>query len=111
MGQCSSPCVLFVSAGLSYTMAKESAKRVPRRKRRWASPAGAAGLGAAPHLNRKEKLMEPRATATIDDLGRILIPRDLREEQDWQKGDTIEFYSVGGVVYMQLAEDGHNTAG
>jgi len=38
----------------------------------------------------------------IDDLGRVLLPNELRKEVDWEIGDTISLCRVSGTVVMSL---------
>jgi len=44
-------------------------------------------------------------TRTIDDLGRIVIPTDLREKQGWKIHDEIEFYCENDTIVMRLPEE------
>jgi len=48
--------------------------------------------------------MEPRATRTLDEFGRIVLPGDLREELGWHKGDVIEICKDGDKITLQLQE-------
>jgi len=50
--------------------------------------------------------MQPK-TRTIDDLGRVAIPSELREEQDWNVRDVIEFYCEGDTIVMRKAVNGN----
>ena len=43
-------------------------------------------------------------TRTIDDLGRIVIPTDLREELGWNLRDEIEFYKENDTIVMRKTE-------
>jgi len=43
----------------------------------------------------------------IDDLGRVLLPKELRNELGWDTGDTLSLCSVNGTVVMSI-EKGDN---
>jgi len=45
-----------------------------------------------------------RITRTIDGLGRIIIPRELRSKLDWEVHDIIELSVKGETIIMQLVE-------
>ena len=49
--------------------------------------------------------MELKATRTLDDLGRIVLPKELREELGWQIGSAIDIFSKDGTVSMRPAAD------
>ena len=49
--------------------------------------------------------MELKATRTLDDLGRIAIPKELREELGWETGSLIDIFSKDGTVCMRPAAD------
>ena len=40
----------------------------------------------------------------IDDLGRILLPKELREDLGWDIADTISLVRVSGTVVISLEE-------
>ena len=40
----------------------------------------------------------------IDDLGRILLPAELRKYLDWDKGDALSIHQENGKVIMELTE-------
>jgi len=49
----------------------------------------------------KEKL----GTKMIDDLGRILLPREIREKFGWEAKDTLDMYYVdSNTLMLRLAE-------
>jgi len=43
-------------------------------------------------------------TMTLDGLGRVIIPRELREQQGWNEHDVIEFYCKNDTIVMQKVE-------
>jgi len=44
-------------------------------------------------------------TRTLDDLGRIVIPTEIRAKLGWGAGDTFDMYYVdGNTIMLQLAE-------
>ena len=45
--------------------------------------------------------MENLGTRTTDDLGRIILPRKVREVKGWEKGDKITFYNYNGVIVIE----------
>lgn len=40
----------------------------------------------------------------IDDLGRVVIPKETRKVLSWNKGDSMEFYTVGDKVIIRKYE-------
>jgi len=48
--------------------------------------------------------MEHAKTQTIDDLGRIIVPSDLREELGWDARDVIELNKENDTIVMRKAE-------
>lgn len=44
-------------------------------------------------------------TRTIDDVGRVTIPTELRERYDFTKGSEVEFFVEGQDIVMISAED------
>jgi len=48
--------------------------------------------------------MEYAKTQTIDDLGRIVIPSELREELGWDVRDVVELYKENDTIVMRKAE-------
>ena len=47
--------------------------------------------------------MEPEITRIIDELGRVIVPTELREELGWSLRDVIEFYREGDTIVMKRA--------
>ncbi|MCL2526826.1 MAG: AbrB/MazE/SpoVT family DNA-binding domain-containing protein [Defluviitaleaceae bacterium] len=45
--------------------------------------------------------MEFEAIRTIDDLGRIVIPGEIRKEMGWEDGTTIAIYTSGNAEVLQ----------
>ena len=41
----------------------------------------------------------------IDDLGRVLLPKELRKELDWDISDTLSLCRVGSTIVMSLEEN------
>jgi len=48
--------------------------------------------------------MEPIYVRTLDELGRIVLPSELRQELGWCDGDAIEIYNDGNKMILQLQE-------
>jgi len=48
--------------------------------------------------------MNNAKTRTIDDLGRIAIPSELREELGWNHRDEVELYRENDAIVMRKAE-------
>jgi len=44
------------------------------------------------------------ATREIDDLGRVLIPIELRREKMWTKGDLLTFYKCDNIIIIDVCE-------
>jgi len=42
----------------------------------------------------------------IDDLGRVLLPKELRKAVGWEIGDTLSLCKVSGTIVLSL-EDGN----
>jgi len=50
--------------------------------------------------------MEYIKTVAIDELGRILLPRELREKNDWQPGTQLDVYDMGSnTMAVKLSEN------
>jgi len=45
--------------------------------------------------------MTTLGTRTIDDLGRIVLPQNLRQSKKWTTGSKIAFYDLNGVIVME----------
>ena len=45
--------------------------------------------------------MTALGTRTVDELGRIVLPKELRLEKSWTTGSKITFYDFHGVVVME----------
>jgi len=50
--------------------------------------------------------MEPKITRTLDDLGRVIVPKELREELSWNERDVIELHRENDTIVMCRAENG-----
>ena len=49
--------------------------------------------------------MERMGSRTIDELGRILLPNELRAKYGWDAGDTLALYYVdNNTLMLQLSE-------
>jgi len=46
--------------------------------------------------------MDYQVTRTIDELGRIIIPQDLRQELEWGTGDKIKLTNTNGKLILEL---------
>jgi len=47
----------------------------------------------------------------IDDLGRLLLPKELRSILGWEIGDTLSLCRVSGTIVLSLEEGGSAEAG
>jgi len=47
--------------------------------------------------------MNKQATRTIDELGRIILPKELRQQQGWGTGDEISLSSANDTIVLQLS--------
>ena len=48
--------------------------------------------------------MELIRTATVDEVGRIVLPRNIREANGWETGTELDVYDNGdGTVVVKLA--------
>jgi len=43
---------------------------------------------------------------TIDDMGRIIIPKEVRDTKSWEKGTKIAIYINDEIVVLKEANDG-----
>jgi len=51
-------------------------------------------------------IMEYIKTVAIDEMGRIVLPRTLRKENDWQMGTELDVYDAGnGIIAIKLSEN------
>jgi len=50
--------------------------------------------------------MEAKFTRTIDDMGRVIVPKELREELGWNERDVIELYRENDTIVMWRADMG-----
>jgi len=50
--------------------------------------------------------MEKLGTRTVDDLGRIILPKEVREVKGWKKDDKITFYNYNGVIVIETESCG-----
>ena len=48
--------------------------------------------------------MEFSAQKTIDELGRVALPSELRQELDWDTGDTVTVYRVSNTIVIELSQ-------
>jgi len=48
--------------------------------------------------------MENLGTRTIDDLGRVILPKEVRQAKGWKKGDAITFYNINGDIVIKQEE-------
>ncbi|MCL2361692.1 MAG: AbrB/MazE/SpoVT family DNA-binding domain-containing protein [Defluviitaleaceae bacterium] len=45
--------------------------------------------------------MEMLGTKTIDGLGRIIVPNEIRQAKGWTTGDRITFYNYNGIIVIE----------
>jgi len=48
--------------------------------------------------------MKTLGTRTIDELGRIILPKEIRQSKDWATGDKITFYDYNGIIVIEKGE-------
>ena len=53
--------------------------------------------------------MELQAIGKIDDLGRILLPKELRQEKDWHKGTKVAIYSNNDTIIIDTCPPDHES--
>jgi len=46
---------------------------------------------------------------TIDDLGRIVLPKEVRQAKGWKKSDEIMFYDYNGVIVIEKSEQNNES--
>jgi len=49
--------------------------------------------------------MENIGTKTIDELGRVIVPKEVRQAKGWKTGDKVTFRNCNGVIVLQTCED------
>lgn len=47
--------------------------------------------------------MENLGTKTLDELGRVIVPKEVRQIKGWKKGDTISFYNYSGIIVIDTS--------
>jgi len=47
--------------------------------------------------------MKNLGTRTVDDLGRIILPKEVREAKSWNKDDKLTFYNYNGVIVIETS--------
>jgi len=47
----------------------------------------------------------------IDDLGRVLLPKELRQAVGWSIGDTLSLCHVSGTIVLSMEENNPSDAG
>jgi len=69
------------------------------------SAAGETDFELICYTTRKEpSIMTQKIEHRIDDLGRVLLPTELRKYLDWDKGDVLSIHQENGKVIMELTE-------
>jgi len=53
--------------------------------------------------------MTALGTRTIDELGRIVLPNELRLEKDWATGSKITFYNFNGTIVIETYAPDHES--
>ncbi|MCL2361433.1 MAG: AbrB/MazE/SpoVT family DNA-binding domain-containing protein [Defluviitaleaceae bacterium] len=48
--------------------------------------------------------MENLGTKTIDELSRIILPKEVRQLKGWAIGDRITFYNYNGIIVIEKSE-------
>ena len=54
--------------------------------------------------------MEALETRTIDELGRVILPKEFRETHDWKEGSKVTISQDQDILIIMLSEDSKNTA-
>jgi len=49
--------------------------------------------------------MENLGTKTIDELGRVIVPKEVRQVKGWKTGDMLTFRNCNGVIVLETGED------
>ena len=62
----------------------------------------------SPNPNRREDKMETCNSRTIDELGRIVLPKELREAVGWAIGDKIDILLNEDTLTLRLSEKVQN---
>ena len=52
--------------------------------------------------------MENLGTKTIDELGRVIVPKEVRQVKGWKIEDKITFRNCNGVIVLETGEDIQN---
>jgi len=52
--------------------------------------------------------MENLGAKTIDELGRVIVPKEVRQVKGWKTGDKIAFRNCDGVIVLETDEDIQN---
>ena len=48
--------------------------------------------------------MENLGTKTIDEMGRIIVPKEVRKVKGWNLGDKLTFQNCNGVIVLEALE-------
>jgi len=54
-----------------------------------------------PVMGDRRRAMEILGTKSIDELGRIIVPKEVRQAKGWETGDKINFYDYNGIIVME----------
>jgi len=61
-------------------------------------------------MAKEAKTMEALETRTIDELGRVILPKEFRETHDWKEGSKVTISQDQDILIIMLSEDSKNTA-
>jgi len=71
------------------------------------SPYYSTGLSITTIINPRRNTMELLAVKTLDDLGRITIPKEVRQEKNWRKGTAIGIYANNDTIILDICPPDH----
>jgi len=59
---------------------------------------------------KEAKIMNELSTNTVDDLGRILLPKEFRIAYGWEAKAKVAIYQDGDALILKLADSAEETA-
>jgi len=54
--------------------------------------------------------METLGTKTVDELGRVIVPKEVRQLKGWKVGDKITFCNYNGIIVIETWGNEHESA-